>query len=69
MSFIRRQEERLAVRYLIWRYERAKIPVPSKQELEQRAAKIVADAHRIARKRGSNVVGIIKELIDDIKKE
>ena len=69
MSFIRRQEERLAVRYLIWRYERAKTPVPSKQELEQRAAKIVADAHRIARKRGSNVVGIIKELIDDIKKE
>lgn len=69
MSFIRRQEERLAVRYLIWRYERAKIPVPSKQELEQRAAKIVADAHRIARERGSNVVGIIKELIDDIKKE
>ncbi len=69
MSFIKRQEERLAVRYLIWRYERAKIPVPSKQELEQRAAKIVADAHRIARKRGSNVVGIIKELIDDIKKE
>ncbi len=69
MSFIRRQEERLAVRYLIWRYERAKTPVPSKQELEQRAAKIVADAHRIARERGSNVVGIIKELIDDIKKE
>jgi len=69
MGFIRRQEERLAVRYLIWRYERANIPAPSKQELEQHAATIVADAHGIARKRGSNVVGIIKELIDDIKKE
>ena len=30
---------------------------------------IVDEAHRIARKRGRNVMGIIKEMIDDIKKD
>lgn len=69
MSFIKHQEERLAVRYLIWRYQRAKIPVPSESELEHRAKEIVEEAHHIARKRGRNVFGIIKELIEDVKKE
>ena len=69
MGFLRRQEERLAVRYLIWQYQRANIPLPPGQQLEQQAAKIVSEAHRIARKRGRNVVSIVKELIDDLKKE
>ena len=29
----------------------------------------VDDAHAIARKRGRNVLGIIKELVEDIKKD
>ena len=69
MGFLKQQEERLAVRYLIWRYQRAKVPVPSMQALENQAAIIVEEAHRIARKRGRNVIAIIKELIDDVKKE
>ena len=69
MGFLRRQEERLAVRYLIWQYQRANIPVPPAQQLERQAEQIVSEAHRIARKRGRNVVGIVKELIEDIKKE
>jgi hypothetical protein len=31
-------------------------------------AGIVAEAHRIARERGRNVVAIIKDLVEDIKK-
>ncbi len=36
--------------------------------LEIHAARLVDDAHKIARERGRNVVGILKELIADIKK-
>jgi len=37
-------------------------------ELERYAAKLVNDAHKIARERGRNVAGILKELIADIRK-
>lgn len=68
MGFIRRQEERLAVRFLVWRHQRISLPVPPISRLEQQAVKIVDEAHRIARERGRNVVSIIKELADDLKK-
>jgi hypothetical protein len=68
MGFIRKQEERLAVRFLVWQYERLKIPVPQAEVLEKQAAKIVDDAHTIARERGRNVVSIIKELVQEIRK-
>ncbi len=67
-GFVRRQEERLAVRLLEWRYQRMNLPLPSKDELERRATGIVDDAHRIARERGRNVMSIIKEMVADIKK-
>ena len=69
MGFIRQQEERLAVRFLSWQYEQLKKPIPNEAELADQAAKIVDEAHRIARERGSNVVSIIKELIEDLKKK
>jgi len=68
VGFIRQQEERLAARLLIWQYQRLNIPVPAKDELEHQAARLVEDAHRIARERGRNVVSILKEMIADIKK-
>ena len=68
MGFIRRQEERLAIRLLTWQYQRMNIPIPAMAELERHAAKLVNDAHKIARERGRNVVGILKELIADIRK-
>ena len=68
MKFLRRQEERLAVRLLAWQYQRMNLPVPAIQELERQAVKLVDDAHRIALERGSNVMAIIKELISDVKK-
>ncbi len=66
-SFVRRQEERLAIRLLTWQYQRMNLPVPVIGELERQAAKIVDDAHRIARERGRNVMSIIKEMVANIK--
>jgi hypothetical protein len=68
MGFIRQQEEKLAVRFLSWQYEKLKKPIPAEAELASQAAKIVAEAHRIGRERGRNVLSIIKDLIADIKK-
>jgi rubrerythrin len=67
VGFIRQQEEKLAVRFLSWQYEKLKKPIPDEAELANQAAKIVEEAHDIARKRGRNVMSIIKDLIADIK--
>jgi hypothetical protein len=69
MGFIRRQEIQLAIKFLVWQYQKTNIPVPEHSALEQQAGKIVDDAHRIARERGSNVLSIIKELASDLKKK
>lgn len=69
MSFFRQQEKRLALRLLIWQYQRMNIPVPSMEELQQQAARLVEDAHRIARERGRNVISILKEMIGDLKQK
>ena len=68
MGFIRQQEEKLAMRFLSWQYEKLKKQVPPEAELAQQAAKIVTEAHDIARQRGHNVMAIIKDLISEIKK-
>jgi hypothetical protein len=68
MGIIRQQEERLAVRFLSWQYQKWGKPVPEDSELKLQASKIVAEAHRIARQRGRNVVSIMKELIADLRK-
>ena len=39
------------------------VEMPPDLELQKQASKIVDDAHRIAHKRGSNVMAIVKELI------
>lgn len=69
MGFIRQQEEKLAMRFLSWQYQKLDVPVPDDTELAHQAAKIVEEAHRIARQRGSNVVSIMKDLISDLKKK
>jgi hypothetical protein len=68
-GFFRQQEERMAVRLLAWQYQRMNLPVPPVPLLEKQAAKLVGDAHTIARERGRNVFAIIKELAEDIRKE
>jgi hypothetical protein len=69
MGFIRRQEIQLTIKFLVWQYQKANIPVPEHSAIEQQAGKIVDDAHYIARERGSNVLSIIKELASDLKKK
>ncbi len=69
MGFIRQQEENVATRLLAWQYQRHGIDLPSQSVLKQRAAHLVDEAHRIARQRGRNVLSIIRELVDDIKKK
>jgi hypothetical protein len=36
--------------------------------LETHAKKLVEDAHHIAKERGGNVIGILKEMVGDIRK-
>jgi hypothetical protein len=69
MGFLRRQEEHLAERFLVWKYQKMDLAVPTPSILKSQASKIVDDAHRIARETGGNVMSIIKELIDDLKKK
>ena len=68
MGFFKQQEERLAIRFITWRYQKLGKTVPGEVELKNQASQIVSDAHRIARERGRNVVAIIKDLVNDIKK-
>ena len=68
MGFFRQQEERMAMRFLAWRYQKMKRPIPDDGELKLQAAEIVAEAHRIARERGRNVIAIIKDLVENINK-
>ena len=68
MGFFRQQEERLAIRFLTWQYQKLGQPIPDDAQIKAQAAKIVQEAHRIARERGRNVVAIIKDLVNDIKK-
>ena len=45
MGFFRQQEERLAVRFLTWQYQKLKKPLPENAELEHQASIIVDEAH------------------------
>jgi len=63
MIFIQKQEERFALKLLEWRYKQQQLPVPDKERLQQHAADIVSEAHKIARQRGGNVITILKDMI------
>ena len=66
MGFIRKQEEKLALRLLVWQYGKKSTPLPALLELHRQAALVVDQAHDIATKRGRNVISIIKEVAGDI---
>ena len=68
MGFFRTQEENIAMRLLARQYQKAEKLPPAEEELRRQAAYVVDEAHRIARQRGRNVVGIIKELIREWRK-
>ena len=62
MGFIRKQEEKFALKLLEWRYKQQQQPLPDKTILKQNAAEIVSQAHAIARQRGGNVMAILKDM-------
>jgi hypothetical protein len=68
-AFIRRQEVNLAVKLLKWRYEQSNTTEPPESMLRTHAEQVVDEAHRIAKERGRNVMGIIKELVEEVKKK
>jgi hypothetical protein len=65
MGFIRQQEEKLAARFLRWQYEKQRLPLPAESDVQRLSARVVDDAHRIARERGGNLLDIMKELVQD----
>ncbi len=67
-GFIRQQEVAFAKKLLVWKYENSGIALPDEATLQAQTEKIVADAHVIAKKRGSNILEILKKQIKDIKK-
>lgn len=67
MGFIRKQEEKLAVRLLTWQFQKKNAPLPPLPDLQRQAARVVDEAHRIAGQRGRNVMSIIKELAGDVR--
>ena len=62
MGFIRKQEEKFALKLLEWRYKQEQMPLPEKDVLKEHASRIVSEAHAIARQRGGNVASIIKDM-------
>jgi hypothetical protein len=65
MGFFRRQEEHVVVRILRGRYAGQGLAEPADDELRAKASEIVDEAHRILRRRGGNLVDIVKELVAD----
>lgn len=69
MGFFRKQEERMAMRLLAWKYQRMNEQLPPISQLEAQASSLVSEAHRIAKQRGKNMVVILKDLVEDIRKK
>ena len=68
MTFFRNQQINLAMRLLTWKYQRDDRSVPSPDQLKEQATSVVEEARRIAKARGQNIAGILKELVGDLKK-
>ena len=69
MGFWRQQQEKLALRFLIWQYQKQKTAVPPIPTLKRQAAQVVDEAHRIAAQRGGNVMTIIKSMMTDLREK
>ncbi len=69
MGFIRKQEEKIALQLLIWQYGKKDTALPTLSDLQNQAARVVEQAHGIAKKRGRNVISIIKELAGDVSRD
>lgn len=55
------------MRLLQWQYEKQNLAPPPAGELARQAARVVDDAHRIARQRGRNVMAIVRDLVAELR--
>lgn len=69
MGFIRRQEEKMAARLIQWHLQQQSRAPLSPDELSAKAVLLVDEAHRVARKRGKNLMTIMRDLVSDIMKK
>ena len=68
-GFVRKQEVAFAKKLLVWKYEKSGMVLPDENTISVHARKIVDDAHVIAKKTGGNVLDILKDAVQDIKKK
>ena len=59
----------MIVGLLTAKYQKKNLPVPDISELNRQAARIVDEAHGIARERGKNVLSIVKDMVKEIRKK
>lgn len=67
-GLIRKQEVALAKKLLAWKFKNSSMALPNETTISAHAEKIVADAHKMATERGCNVLEIIKDKVNDFKK-
>lgn len=67
-GFLHHFEIKTARSLLERKYRREVGKLPSREQLEQQATAIVEEAHRITRQSGQRLVGILRDLVDDLKK-
>lgn len=68
MGFIRRQEEKLAARLILWHQEQKALAPLDPEVLALKSAQLVDEAHRVARQRGKNLAVIMKEMVAEVLK-
>jgi hypothetical protein len=68
VSFWQEQKINAALKFLRWQYEKQQLALPAEDELKRQARVLVDDAQQIARRTGRNFLGILKDLINDLKK-
>lgn len=66
-GFVRKQEVAFAQRLIVWKYKESDTALPDDAAILAYAEKVVDDAHNIVKKRGSNVLEIMKDTIKKIK--
>ncbi len=66
-GFVRKQEVAFAKRLIVWKYKESGTVLPDDAAILAYAEKVVDDAHNITKKRGNNVMKIMKDAIKKIK--
>jgi len=67
-GLVRKQEVAFARKLLVWKYEKSGAALPGEETLSAHAEKVVDEAHRTAKKSGSNILDILKDSVKELKK-